>query len=193
MRPLEKMFYPVEVTSADLWQQVGRLLAHARVDRHWGVMDVEHAGGPSYKTVQAIERGDVGTVESLDKCAQALDLTLVDLLYSVLAARVTPLSPEAAQIVRKFTATTVAGRQAMLTVAAALPLAAETTAGPSRPDAAAAPAPVDPLPPAPAATARHRPRAATPISPRVPPAPPSQTPLSRSRKRQPTPDKKRPQ
>jgi len=119
---VEVFFYNVtSVTSAEMWQSVGEELQRARLRRKWKPLDVERAGGPSYKTVQAIEAGDVGTVESLDKYARALHLSIVDILYSVLASRETPLSPEASQIVRRFSETTIAGRAALLQVANALP------------------------------------------------------------------------
>jgi hypothetical protein len=126
---LGEVFYNVTVTPAELWKAVGQALQRARLDRHEKPIDVERAGGPTYKTVQAIEAGDAGTVDSLEKCARALDLSIVDVLHAVLESRVTPLSPEAAQIVRKFAETTVAGRTALLATANALPLA-EPPAGP---------------------------------------------------------------
>lgn len=120
--PAEVISYNVtNVTPEELWSAVGETLQRARLSRKLKPMDVERAGGPSYKTVQAIEAGDVGTVDSLDKCARALGLSLVDVLYAVLASRETPLSPEAAQIVRRFSETTIAGRAALLQVANALP------------------------------------------------------------------------
>lgn len=145
---VEESFYNVSVTPAEMWADVGKILQRARLDRHWRPIDVERADGPSYKTVQAIENGDVGTVESLDKHARALELSIVDILQSVLAARVTPLTPEAAHVVRKFSETTVAGRSALLSVANALPIEAVTTGIPPIPGAAEGPA--TPRPPRPA-------------------------------------------
>lgn len=136
---LEEVFYNVNVTPAELWREVGKVLERARLDKRWRAIDVERHAGPSYKTVQAIEAGDAGTVESLDKSATALGLSIVDVLHSVLASRITPLSPEAAHVVRIFTGTTVAGRTAMLALANALPRESETTGGPPIPDAAATP------------------------------------------------------
>jgi hypothetical protein len=138
-----------------MWQAVGKMLERARLDRKWRPIDVERAGGPSYKTVQAIEAGDVGTVDSLDKCARALDLSIVDILHSILASTITPLTPEAAQVVRKFTQTTVAGRTALLSVANALPRGAVTTGIPPIPAGAAAPAKPRPPRPAPRVTTRR--------------------------------------
>lgn len=122
---LEESSYTVgAVDLADMLRGVGEHLQRARLSRKWKVTDVERAGGPSYKTVQAIEEGDAGHIESLDKCAKALQLSIVDVMYAVLASRETPLSPEAAQLVRQFNETTIAGRTALLAMANALPAAA---------------------------------------------------------------------
>ena len=136
---LEESFYNVAVTSDEMWRAVGRQLRDARLTRQWKPIDVERAGGPSYKTVQAIEQGEAGAIESLDKCARALDLSIVDILYSVLESRVRPLSPEAAQVVRKFSETTIEGRTALLAVANALQPAGEMTGMPPIPGGAATP------------------------------------------------------
>jgi transcriptional regulator with XRE-family HTH domain len=152
---LEETFYNVDVTPAELRQGVGQALERARLNRKWKPIDVERAGGPSYKTVQAIENGDLGTVESLEKCARALGVSIVDVLYSVLASRETPLSPEAAQIVRIFSETTVAGRTALLALANALPRAAETSGTPPIPDGEATPSKPRPPRPVPKGSARR--------------------------------------
>jgi hypothetical protein len=134
----------------EMWRAVGEHLQRVRLARKWKPIDVERMGGPSYKTVQAIEDGEAGNVESLDRCARALGLSLVDILNTVLTARETPLSPEAASIVRKFNETTIAGRSALLSVANALPPARSTSGTAPRPAGAAAPA------------AGHRPRPGPP-------------------------------
>jgi hypothetical protein len=152
---LEETFYNADVTPEEMWRAVGKVLQRARTDRNWRPMDVERAGGPSYKTVQAIENGDAGTVESLDKCARALNLSIVDILYDVLASNTTTLSPEAAHVVRQFAQTTVAGRTAILAMANALPSAAVTTG--IQPIPAAVATPAKPRPPRPAPRAvKHR-------------------------------------
>jgi len=120
--PLEELSYTVEaVNLEELLQAVGEHLQRARLARKWKVTDVQHAGGPSYKTVQVIEEGKAGHIESLDKCARALGLSIIDVLYKVLASRETALSPEAAHMVRKFNETTIDGRTALLAMANALP------------------------------------------------------------------------
>lgn len=117
--------YNARVTPEELWRAVGELLLVQRNRRGWNASDVERHGGPTYKTVQAIERGDVGRVDLLARHAEALDLSLVDLLRSALTRTSKPLSPEAEQVVRKFERTTVEGRQALLALAQALPDAPE--------------------------------------------------------------------
>ena len=147
---LEESFYNVNVTPSELWQKVGGRLELARMARKWRPMDVERAGGPSYKTVQAIDNGSVGTVGSLQEYAGALGLSIVDILHDVLASSTTALSPEAAQVVRKFNETTVAGRTALLAMANALPSAEAVTPAPLPPVGAAAPPkppPPRPVPP----------------------------------------------
>lgn len=133
---LGESFYNVDVTPAELWTAVGRELQRVRLAKGWKPIDVERAGpdAPSYKTVQAIERGEAGGVDSLDKCARALGVEIVDVIYSVLESRVKPLSPEAALVVRSFAETTVEGRTAMLALARAVPRADATTGTPPRPD-----------------------------------------------------------
>ena len=105
----------------ELLRAVGEQLQRVRLRRKWRPTDVQHAGGPTYKTVQAIEKGEAGHIESLDKCAQALQLSIVDVVDSVLRARETPLSPDAAHLVKKFNEMTIDGRMALLAMANALP------------------------------------------------------------------------
>jgi hypothetical protein len=153
---LGESFYNVDVTFAELWIEVGKLLERARLDRKWKPIDVERQpNAPSYKTVQAIEAGEAGTVESLDKYATALGINIVDVIYSVLSQRETPLTPEAAHVVRIFSQTTVAGRTALLAIANALPHAEAVTGVPPIP--ADAPTPPTPRqsPLAPLATKRR--------------------------------------
>lgn len=143
---LEESFYTVDVTSADMLLAVGLALQRARLARKWTLSQVEKHGGPSYKTVQTIEEGTAGNFESMDKCAHALDLEIVDVLDSVLRSRETPLTPEAAMIVRVFNETTVELRTAFVALAnAAKALQAAAPAGP-----ATEPAPATPRPPRPA-------------------------------------------
>jgi hypothetical protein len=121
VRTGEGASYNAEVTPEQLWRAVGELLLIARTRREWNASDVEHHGGPTYKTVQKIERGEVGQVAMLAQHAEALGLSLVDVLRAALERTATPLSPEAALVLRKFERTTVEGRQALLALCQVLP------------------------------------------------------------------------
>lgn len=134
--PLGETFYNVDMEPAELWLKVGKILKQYRVDRNLKPIEIQRKHGPSYKTVQAIEAGKAGTLESLDKYAKALDLSIVDILQSILDSSKGQLTPEAAHVVRKFYETTVAGRQAFLSLSNAVPV---ETAGPAAVPAQAEP------------------------------------------------------
>ena len=108
------------MTTTEMWQAVGLELQRARLARRWSLRDVEHAGGPAYQTVKAIEAGAAGTVTSLDKCATALNLSIVAILRAVITSRAAPLSPEAAHLLHQFAKMTIAQRAAMVQVASVL-------------------------------------------------------------------------
>jgi hypothetical protein len=112
--------YNEDVTPEELWRAVGELLLVQRTRLKLNPIDVERNGGPTYKTVQTIELGEIGRVDILAKHAAALGLSIVDVLRSALDTT-GALSPEKALIVRKFEQTTVAGRTALLALAHALP------------------------------------------------------------------------
>ena len=63
----------------------------------------------------------MGRVDMLARHAEALGLSIVDVLRSALDQSKSKISPEAARIVRKFQATTVEGREALMALARALP------------------------------------------------------------------------
>lgn len=117
----EQITYNARVTPDEFWEAVGELLAKARRKRNWKPIDVERHGGPNYKAVQDIDRGVVKKVEMLARYADALGLSLLDILRSALDRSAKSITPEAAQILRKFEQTTVEGRQALLSLAQALP------------------------------------------------------------------------
>jgi hypothetical protein len=138
---------------------VGLALQQERLKRKWTLSDVEDHDGPSYKTVQTIEEGTPGTFESLDKCAHALGLEIVDVLNAVLESRVKPLTPEAAMIVRVFNETTIDGRTAFVALANAAKALkrhdAETTESSPKPTGETTPPTPHPPRPAPKATRRR--------------------------------------
>jgi hypothetical protein len=112
----------VSVTPEELLRDVGKHFRQARLAKDWKFADVERAGGPTSKTVQAIEAGRAGNFKNLVKCAHALDIDFVAVLETVLSAHVTTLSPDASYLVRKFVGTTVKGRSVLIAVAEALPV-----------------------------------------------------------------------
>jgi hypothetical protein len=136
---------------------VGLALQQKRLRLKWTWSDVEHHGGPSYKTVQTIEEGKPGAFESLDKCAHALGLEIVDVLNSVLESRVKPLTPEAAMIVRVFNETTVDMRTAFVALANAAKAVQAAASTEPPPPSPGEPTPLTPRPPrsAPKATKRR--------------------------------------
>jgi hypothetical protein len=157
---LEESFYNVAVTPDELWRAVGESLLQTRHRRGWKPIDVERHAGPSYKTVQAIERGQVGTVQSLAQHAAALGVSIVDVIESVLTDARTPVTPEAAQIVRQFGEMTVAGRTALLAMATALLEGHAAGPGAAGPEPIGPPTPAAPgqSPRGPRGTARRKSR-----------------------------------
>jgi hypothetical protein len=105
---------------AGLWHAVGELLLLLRTRRGWNPIDVDRNGGPNYGTVQEHEKGQIRSTASLAKHAKALDVTAADVLRQVLATQ-EPLSAEESRVIRKFRATTVEGRAAVIALAQALP------------------------------------------------------------------------
>lgn len=133
MREVEGDFsYNAPVTPEDLWLAVGEILLVHRNRKKWNASDVERHGGPNYKTVESIEMGRVGRVDTLALHCEALGLSLVDVLRTALDKSSKKFSPEALKVVRKFESTTVEGRQAMLLLAVALPDAETTPPTPDR-------------------------------------------------------------
>lgn len=111
------------MTDRELWELVGEQLLLRRSKLGLKPFDVDQAGGPNYKTVQAIDRGEIARVASVSEYAQVVGLSLVDILRSILQRESEPLTPEAAQLLEKFRKTTNGGRGALLAIARELPLA----------------------------------------------------------------------
>lgn len=93
--------YDERVTEAEFWQAVGKQLAEHR-KRHKGThRAIKANGGPSNKTVQAIEDGDVGQLAALRVYAKVLRVDLLDIFRSVLSVDENT-SPELQHVVRSF-------------------------------------------------------------------------------------------
>jgi hypothetical protein len=122
--------YDALVTDMEFWRAIGEELMLIRTRRGWtNPTDVMNAGGgyPNYSTIQANERGDIGNLKSLTRHAQALDVSLVDVVRRVLTAHEArdPVPAEALRVLRKYQSTTVEGKIALVAIASALPDAAE--------------------------------------------------------------------
>lgn len=130
----EVFSYDASVTGEELWRAVGRSLREHREDRRWNASDIKRAGGPTNKTVAAIDQGEIGNVDSLTTYARALGLSIADILKALLAD--TPISPEAASLVRIYDEDLkgdVRSRLALVMAAEALSArAAERTQPPGR-------------------------------------------------------------
>lgn len=105
-RELEKDFYNRGVTDADLWREVGRLLVQARRNKGWMAAHnvYKHGGGPHNSNIGKHERGHVDKIDTLEKHALALDITVVDLFRAALEKMPERLSPQAREIARLFDA-----------------------------------------------------------------------------------------
>jgi hypothetical protein len=124
-----KLIYTSDVTAGEMWRAVGKLLTDARESKDWKWSDVEKHGGPSYHVIKDQERGHPKSVSGLERHAKALGLSIVDVLAAVLIQAASPISLEAAAILRAYEQSPVAGRQALVQTARALEELARLTKG----------------------------------------------------------------
>lgn len=122
---LEESSYNAHVTPDELWRAVGEILLVQRTRKQWNHSDVERHGGPNYKTVGSIERGKIGNLQKLTRHAEALGLSVVDVLRTALRSTSKPLTPEADTLLRRFGQIGVKGRGVLLSMAQVLPDADE--------------------------------------------------------------------
>lgn len=130
------------VTADDLWREVGRILERAR----GGVAftNIRDATGIDPKTLQSIEAGSPGNLSKVERYAQHLGLSLVDVLRSLLSA--VALTTDAAELLRRWDDLSPRQRKAYLQLL--------RVAGP---DVAEEPPTSSPLPPARRGRARRKP------------------------------------
>lgn len=107
------------MTSDELWKAVGGALAVRTLQRKWTPIDIERAGGPHYKTVQRIDRGEIGNIANVERYANVLGTSVVELLQTILKP-VEGLTPEMMEIAQRYERMTVRARSSMLSVAMAL-------------------------------------------------------------------------
>jgi len=100
--------YNIHVTPEELWSEVGRRLrdSRERQNKKWLHVSVDarerfHAKLDP-KTIQAIERGEIGTVDKAELLARTLGLSIVDVLSATLKASEQRPTPEAAALLRCF-------------------------------------------------------------------------------------------
>lgn len=108
-----------------MWRHVGRILEDARNERDWTVRATAKTAGIDSKTVKSIEDGAPGNVDKLERHAEALGFTVVDVLVMALERATSPLNREASQMLRHFGRISKRARQALLLAAKAYPDAAE--------------------------------------------------------------------
>lgn len=115
---LGALSYDPGVTDAEFWKRVGEELQRRRMQRGLKSTNaVQTAGGPTYKTVAAIEAGNVGEIGKLNQYLKAVDLSVVDLFRSVLNISPEEHSPDLEFVIRQFTLTGRKGRAAFVQVA----------------------------------------------------------------------------
>ena len=103
-------------TPADIWRNIGTLLAARRKALGWSASDVQRNGGPTYKTVLSVERGRVSRLDLLDRHALALDLDLCDVLRDALGIPA-QFSGDACYVARSWAVAPPAGRTALKALA----------------------------------------------------------------------------
>jgi len=92
------------MTSPELWRAVGRELrdARERLGKKWNHIAKETRPRLDAKTQQDIERGHPGTLETVERYAQALGLSIVDVLSAVLKDAEQRPTTEVAAVLRYF-------------------------------------------------------------------------------------------
>ena len=129
--------YNAAMTFAELWRAVGRELrdVRERQGKKWNHVAKDTTPRLDSKTQQDIERGEPGMLETVERYAQALGLSSVDVLSGVLKTAEQRPTPEAAAVLRCFEQLDVENRRLVLWTAQRL-LAQQPV-----PDGEAGPAP----------------------------------------------------
>jgi transcriptional regulator with XRE-family HTH domain len=112
--------YNLRVSPDELWQEVGRVLRDKRESLKMNYSQVSKRSGVDAKTVKSIEAGDVSQVDKLRLHADAFGLSIVDIISAVLEKTQTPLSPEAASLLRRFEGLNVVNRRILVELAQSL-------------------------------------------------------------------------
>lgn len=114
----EFLSYHRHVTEDDFWRAVGDRLAQLRRKQKATADSIAKNGGPTNKTLQEIESGNIKHIAKLSGYAHALDIDLVDLFRSVLKVDEDDYqSPELQLIIRQFKTADVMGRTSLVQTA----------------------------------------------------------------------------
>lgn len=129
--------YDGAVSDADFWTAVGAELKAIRESAGWAnafALSQSVHRKPDHKTMEAIERGNVGQVKKLADYCGALRVSVRDVLASA-AARSSLPSPRAMRVARSFDAMPAGWQRAVLAVldASETPSAPPTTPSDGRP------------------------------------------------------------
>lgn len=98
----------------ELLRRVGQHLMLVRIEKGLHMVDI---GNPSDKIVKKIDAGKAVKLETIEAYAQALGLSLGDVLRAVLAEPSQALTPEAVALLRRFDVMTVRQRYILQTMA----------------------------------------------------------------------------
>lgn len=106
------------VTVDDFWRAVGARLAERRKKNRVSMAAIEQDGGPTNKTVQDIEAGEIRQLAKLHAYADKLGVDLIDIFQSVLTKTDDDDQNEELQfVIRQFKESGVKGRAAFVRVA----------------------------------------------------------------------------
>lgn len=141
--------YDASVTEDQFWKTVGERLA-ARRRRHISMAAMLQSGGPTNKTIQEIEAGNIKQLSTLRDYARVVGVDLVDLFRTVLTEDEDEHSEELQFVVRQFRTGGVDGRQAFVSTAKVVERAQQVQRTHPEPDA------MPGTPRAPRATAKRR-------------------------------------
>lgn len=108
--------YDGDVNEQEFWRAVGERLAAQRRKQRASVSGIEQNGGPTNKTIQDIESGNIGQLSKLHDYARILAVDLIDVFRSVLQVD-DEQSEELMYVIRQFKRAGVTGRATIVQVA----------------------------------------------------------------------------
>lgn len=113
---LGQISYHLAVTEGDFWRAVGERLAKRRRERRI-VLAALAENGPTNKTVQDIEKGNIKQLGTLRSYADAVGVNLIDVFRAVLLEELDEQSEDLQFVIRQFREGGVLGRNALVSTA----------------------------------------------------------------------------